>query len=88
MAKVTHECRTELPIPMLTTGGSLKRSLGMAYLTLTIPKAFGFEDATLSDYRDQMQHAATLMLTALVRWGIILPCRCQTRLGGRVNQNS
>jgi hypothetical protein len=30
--------------------GSLKRSLGMATGKLTIPKAFGFEAATLSDY--------------------------------------
>jgi len=28
-------------------GGSLKRSLGMARGVLTIPKAFGFEAATL-----------------------------------------
>jgi hypothetical protein len=27
-------------------GGSLKRSLGMVSVTSTIPKAFGFEDAT------------------------------------------
>jgi len=27
-------------------GGSLKRSLGMASGALTIPKAYGFEDAT------------------------------------------
>jgi hypothetical protein len=27
-------------------GGSLKRSLGMAFVTFTIPKAFGFEAAT------------------------------------------
>ena len=29
-------------------GGSLKRSLGMAYTLPTIPKAFGFEAATQS----------------------------------------
>jgi hypothetical protein len=27
-------------------GGSLKRSLGMVYQTIAIPKAFGFEAAT------------------------------------------
>jgi len=27
-------------------GGSLKRSLGMAFTALTIPKAYGFEAAT------------------------------------------
>ena len=31
----------------MTVGGSLKRSLGMACNTFTIPKAFGFEAATL-----------------------------------------
>ncbi|HUV64395.1 MAG TPA: hypothetical protein VMW24_10895 [Sedimentisphaerales bacterium] len=29
-------------------GGSLKRSLGMACGAFTIPKAYGFEDATQS----------------------------------------
>ena len=37
---------------MLTLGGSLKRSLGMA-LSSTIPKAFGFEAATLQDMKIQ-----------------------------------
>jgi len=35
-------------------GGSLKRSLGMASGVLTIPKAFGFEAATLPDYENQI----------------------------------
>ena len=33
---------------MVWLGGSLKRSLWMASGTLTIPKAFGFEDVTQS----------------------------------------
>ena len=35
-------------------GGSLKRSLGMASGTLTIPKAFGFEDATQSQFDEPL----------------------------------
>jgi len=35
-----------LAVAGTATGGSLKRSLGMAFSTSTIPKAFGFEDAT------------------------------------------
>jgi len=31
-------------------GGSLKRSLGMAYDAFPIPKAFGFEAATRRDF--------------------------------------
>jgi hypothetical protein len=38
-------------VDRLKKGGSLKRSLGMVCLTFTIPKAFGFEAATLAVWR-------------------------------------
>ena len=37
-------------------GGSLKRSLGMAFLAFTIPKTFGFEAATQSQANSLQIH--------------------------------
>jgi len=42
---------------MVWEGGSLKRSLGMASGTPTIPKAFGFEAATRSRVETLQIHA-------------------------------
>jgi hypothetical protein len=42
-------------------GGSLKRSLGMVSFVLTIPKAYGFEAATLPGYQFKFDRRIGIM---------------------------